>query len=134
MSNITTEQMLPTADRIAEPRKRIMLPVSFGQWDRLKDRVSRLGKERIEYVNWVTGAWGVCIPCAISFLIYVLQTPRSTWAVSLYGSFAFGFALLALALQHFQKSEREVREEDANDIVREMTTIEEAFLRGETGQ
>jgi predicted membrane channel-forming protein YqfA (hemolysin III family) len=111
-----------------------MLPVSFGQWDRLKERIGRLGKERVEYVNWVTGAWGICVPCAISFIVYVSQTPRSQWAVALYGAATIAFAIIALILHRFQIQEREIRTEDASDIVREMTTTEEAWLRGETQQ
>lgn len=128
----TTAPTLGTADELAEPRKRIMLPVSFGQWDRLKERIGKLGNQRIDYVNYVTGAWGICVPCVISFLIYAFQTPRPAWPVALYGSGAVASALLALGLRRFQNNEKEIREEDAGDIVSEMTTIEEAWLRGET--
>lgn len=109
-----------------------MLPVSFDQWDRLKERVQKLGNPRLDYVNYVVGAWGICIPCALSLLFYTSQHPRSAWAVSLYGAGAGASAVVALLLRHFQHQETEIRTEDSADIIREMATIEEAYLRGET--
>jgi hypothetical protein len=123
---------IPTADQLAQPAPRIMLPISFGQWDRLKGRIARLGNPRIDYVNYVVGAWGICIPCAISFLFYMSQHPRSPLTVSLYGSATAGSAAIALLLRHFQHQETEIRTEDATDIIREMTMVEEAHLRGES--
>ncbi len=125
-------EALPTADVLAQPRKRIMLPVSFGQWDRLKSRVGVLGNPRVDYVNYVVGAWGISIPCALSFLVFVFQKDRSTWAVSLYGAAALAAGAIALILKQFQRDEADIRRVDASDIVGEMTSIEEAYLRGET--
>lgn len=123
---------LPTADEIAQPRKRIMLPVSFGQWDRLKQRVRDLGNPRLEYVNYVVGAWGICVPCAISFLVYLKDDNPPSWALPTYGVATLAAAAIALIVRKFQKDETHLREQDANDIVGEMTTMEEAYLRGET--
>jgi hypothetical protein len=109
-----------------------MLPVSFGQWDRLKGRVATLGNARVDYTNYVVGAWGVCIPCGISFVIYALEsTNRPEWALPLYGIGGVASGTVALLLRKFQRAEASIRTADASDIVGEMDTIEEAFLRGE---
>jgi hypothetical protein len=120
---------LPSADVLAQPAKREMLWVSFGQWDRLKGRVTKLGNQRIDYVNYVVGAWGICIPCAISFLIYAFSDNRPGWALPVYGAVAVASGIAAKLLGKFQEQEGDIREEDATDIVAEMQSIEEAFLR-----
>ena len=111
-----------------------MLPVSFGQWDRLKARVKALGNPRIDFVNYVAGAWGIAIPCALSFFVYwgVGEADRPEWSLPVYGSGAVAAGVVALLLRKFQKQETEIRQEDAESIVGEMNSIEEAYLRGES--
>jgi len=107
-----------------------MIPVSYTTWDRLKSRVTNLGNPRYDYTNYETGAWGISVTCAISFLVYVSQTPRPHLAVSLYAAAAVLTAGLALVIRRFQKIESKIRKQDADDIVEEMVSIEEAFERG----
>jgi hypothetical protein len=127
--NLHTEP-LGTADKIADPRARVMLPVSFVQWDRLKARITHLGNPRLDYTNYVMGAWGVSIPCAISFVVYALSSEnRPTWALPVYGVVAAVAGVTAKVLSKFQQSEREIRSADATDIVGEMNAIEEAWQR-----
>jgi len=131
---VTTEEFIDTADTIAKPKARVMLPVSFVQWDRLKDRVKRLGNPRLDFTNYVMGAWGICIPCALSFFVYLFQPKgRPAWALAVYGITAAASGAAALVLRKFQSDERQIRNEDADDIVAEMDSIEEAWQRGETG-
>lgn len=125
-------QSLATADELAQPRKRIMLPVSFDRWDRLKKRITALGNPRLDLVDYVVGAGGICIPCALSFLVYLGSDDRPAWALPSYGTVALASGAVALLLRHFQLSENQLRTEDAADIVAEMASIEEAYLRGET--
>jgi hypothetical protein len=130
---LTTDSgAIPNDDVLARPARREMLPVSFRQWDRIKARVTTLGNPRIDYLNYVVGAWGICIPCALSFVAYLPQTDtRPTWALPAYGSVALASGAVALLLRRFQKDEDDLRVEDAADIVSEMTTYEESYLRGE---
>jgi hypothetical protein len=106
-----------------------MLWVSFGQWDRLQGRVTKLGNARVDYTNYVAGAWGVFIPALGTFIGYALQDDRPAWALPLWGAIAVGAAVVALLLAKFREDEGEIRQEDAADIVAEMKSIEEAFLR-----
>jgi hypothetical protein len=107
-----------------------MLWVSFGQWDRLQGRVTKLGNPRVDYTNYVAGAWGVFVPSAGTFIGYAFQHDRPAWALPLWGAIAGASAILATVLDKFRQKEKEIRTEDASDIVAEMKSIEEAFLRG----
>jgi hypothetical protein len=127
--NLDSSEPLPSADVLAKPRKREMLWVSFGQWDRLQGRVTRLGNPRVDYTNYVAGAWGVCIPSLGTFIGYALQHDRPAWALPLWGSIAAAAAIVAKLLDKFRQNEGAIRNEDASDIVAEMKSIEEAFLR-----
>jgi hypothetical protein len=129
--NITDTFPLQTADRIAKPKERVMLPVSFGQWDRLQGRITRLGNARVDYTNYVAGAWGIFIPSAGTFVGYAPTAHRPAWALPLWGVIAAAAAIGAKLIEKFRIGEETIRSEDAADIVGEMKSIEEAFLRGE---
>jgi hypothetical protein len=120
---------IDNADMIAPAQERDMLPVSWEQWDRLKTRVAELGNPRVDMVNYEAAAWGVCVPCAISFVLFVTQDNRPAWSLLVYGIVAVASFVLGLAFRHFQRQEGAIRHEDAANIVDEMTVIEQARQR-----
>ena len=106
-----------------------MLPVSWEQWDRIKDRVTSLGNPRIDMVNYEAAAWGVLVPCVASLLIVGLQKHHETWPLVIYGMVAVGALVVAVLFRIFQKQEKKLRQEDAANIVDEMGTLEKSRRR-----
>lgn len=125
-----TAGSVPNDDVLARPARREMLPVSFGQWQRLRDRVVRLGNPRSDAMRYASISYGVSIPCAIAFLAYALAEQREDWMLPVYGAVAVAAFVVGKLFDKFQRDEDGERVEDARDIADEMDTVEAAWLRG----
>lgn len=104
-----------------------MLPISFTHWGRLRGRVNELGEVPVDRVNWETLGWGIAVTSALTFIGYLSQANRPSWALPLYGLAAFFAFAFAFAVRQFSWDERIARAEKAQDICAEMDAHKVAY-------
>jgi hypothetical protein len=127
MSSSESSPFYPTKYRYAEHQETAMLPVSFRNWHRIRDRVSALGNRTVDYTNYASMAYGIGITSLVTWVGYVASDSRPAWALPVWGLATVGAFIGGRLCAKFQADEHKVRHENADDITDEMNVIEEQW-------
>jgi hypothetical protein len=111
---------------IAPEKDTPMLPISFTHWERLRERVKKVGEPPADRLEYEALAWGMAIPSGGSLLVYLVGN-RNPWAIAVYGCLT-GFALLfGWTVRRFRHDADAVRTANCADICAEMDAHKVAY-------